>query len=207
MKTYNSIQKYKEDHLGKHIFSFEKIDGSNFRAEWDRKLSKKTSFTNGFGKFGTRREAIHKNHPFIEAVGIFENKYAEDLDKLFTEEKIFRGVQRITVYGEFYGAHSFAGRHDWEESHDVVIFDVFLYKKAYLPPAEFVRTFSTFDIPILEYRGPLTEEYIERVQNGDGEGRVYKGTDNQKVFMGKIKTHQWLNKVKELYGEAVMLEY
>jgi hypothetical protein len=207
MKSYHSIQRYNEEHLGKSIFSFEKIDGSNFRAEWDRKLSKKSSFTMGFSKFGTRREMIHKNSPFIEAVGIFENKYTEGLDKIFREEKTFRGVDRITVYGEFFGENSFAGRHDWEEDHDVIIFDVFLYKKDYLPPADFLKIFGSFDIPFLEYSGILTPEYIKEVENGDGEGRVYKGTDNGKVFMGKIKTKKWLDKVKSLYGEAAMLEY
>ena len=150
---------------------------------------------------------ISKGNPFIEAVGIFENKYAEDLDKVFREDKTFRGIDRITVYGEFFGAHSFAGRHNWEESHDVLLFDLFLYKKDYLPPADFMKIFGSFDIPICEYKGPLTEEYIERVENADGEGRVYKGTENNKVFMGKIKTKQWLHKVKEMYGEAEMLEY
>lgn len=207
MKTYHSIQKYNEEHIGKPIFSFEKIDGSNFRAEWDRKLSKKSSFTMGFSKFGTRRETIHKNHTFVEAVGIFENKYAEGLDKIFNEEKTFRGINRITVYGEFFGKNSFAGRHDWNEDHDVLIFDMFLYKRDYLPPADFLKIFRSFDIPILEYTGPLTKEYIERVENGDGEGRVYKGTEDGKVFMGKIKTKQWFNKVKSLYGEKEILEY
>ena len=207
MKSYHSIQRYNEEHLGKTVFSFEKIDGSNFRAEWNRKLSKKSNFTKGFGKFGTRREMIHKNHPFVEAVGIFENKYADDLDKVFREDKTFRGIDRITVFGEFYGSQSFAGRHNWEESHDVVLFDLFLFKKGYLPPADFVKIFGSFDMPILEYVGPLTQEYIELVEKGDGEGRVYKGTEDGQVFMGKIKTNRWLNRVKELYGEQVMLEY
>lgn len=207
MKSYHTIQRYNEEHLGKTVFSFEKLDGSNFRAEWSRKLSKKSNFTMGFSKFGTRNQMIHQNSPFVEAVGIFENKYAEDLDKVFREDKTFRGIDRITVYGEFLGSLSFAGRHNWEESHDVIMFDLFLFKKGYLPPADFVKVFSSFDIPILEYTGPLTLEYIERVENGDGEGRVYKGTENGKVFMGKIKTKQWLHKVRELYGEKEMLEY
>jgi hypothetical protein len=207
MKTYHSIQRYNEDHLGKHVFSFEKIDGSNIRAEWSRKLSKKSSFTMGFSKFGTRNQMIHKNSPFAEAIGIFENKYAEDLDKIFNEDKIFRGIERITVYGEFFGSNSFAGQHDWKEDHDLLIFDVFLYKKDYLSPADFMKSLGVLDVPFLEYTGPLTLEYIERVERGDGEGRVYKGADNGKTFMGKIKTQRWLNKVKALYGEKIMLEY
>jgi hypothetical protein len=207
MKSYHSIQRYNKDHIGKPVFSFEKIDGSNIRAEWSRKLSKKSSFTMGFGKFGTRNQMIHKNSPFVEAVGIFENKYAEDLDKIFRESKTFRGIERITVYGEFFGKSSFAGQHVWDEPHDVLIFDAFLYKKDYLPPSTFMKEFRMLEIPFLEYTGLLTPEYIERVEKGDGEGRVYKGVEDGKVFMGKIKTTRWLNEVKALYGEKVMLEY
>ena len=30
---------------------------------------------------------------------------------------------------------------------------------------------------------------------------------NGKVFMMKVKTWDWLNRVRELYGEKIMLEY
>jgi len=42
MESYNSIPKWSEDYFGKYVFAFDKIDGSNFRAEWNRKLSKKS---------------------------------------------------------------------------------------------------------------------------------------------------------------------
>jgi len=208
MKTYHIIEKYSEIDYGKHIHAFDKIDGSNFRAEWDRKLSKKSRFTMGFKKFGTRNEIISKNNPFVEAVGIFENKYAEDLDQIFKDNKTFRGIDRITVYGEFYGMNSFAGIHDWKESHDVVMFDLFLYKKGFLSPVEFIKIFSKFDIPIVRYKGLLTEDYIESVKESNlNEGIVYKGVENGKVFMGKIKTNEWLEKVKEKLGIEEMLKY
>lgn len=207
MKAYHSIQKYNKDHIGKSIFSFEKIDGSNIRAEWSRKLSKKSSFTNGFSKFGTRNQLIQKNSPFEEAICIFNNKYAEDLDKIFRENKIFNRIEKVTVYGEFFGKNSFAGQHDWNEDHDLIIFDVFFYKKDYLSPANFLKVFDSIKTPLLKYTGPLTEEYIRGVEDEEGEGHVYKGVDNDKVFMGKIKTIKWLDKVKELYGEKIMNEY
>jgi hypothetical protein len=39
------------------------------------------------------------------------------------------------------------------------------------------------------------------------EGMVLKGVINNRVFMMKVKTWDWLNRVKELYGEKKMLEY
>ena len=222
MKTYTSIPKWKPEHLGKHIFGFYKMDGSNFRAEWDRKLSKKSKFTQGFSKFGTRKEVIQKNNPFFEGVKIFDNKFSYELDEIFRTHKTFRGIDRITVYGEFSGENSFAGTHDWNEPHDIYLYDIFQFKKGYLPPAEFLKIFpyGEFDICKKMYKGIFTEEVIKHVEDGDlcqwqypqstqdlEEGIVFKGVEDGKVFMFKVKTNEWLQKVKEKYGEAKMLEY
>lgn len=209
MKTYRTIEKYDLDRLGQHIFAFDKIDGSNFRAEWDKKLSKKSRFTNGFKKFGTRKEVINQYNPFIEAVTIFENKYAKQLDEIFRTEKLFRKADRLTVYGEFFGKNSFAGIHEWNEIHDLKIFDIFIYKKDFVTPSDFISVMTKIDTPHLVYSGHLTLDFVQKVENNHfnlKEGVVYKGVDNKKVFMGKIKTNTWLQKVKELHGEK-MLEY
>jgi hypothetical protein len=209
MKAYTSIPKWSPKDFGKYCFGFDKIDGSNFRAEWDRKLSKKSRFTNGFKKFGTRTELVHTHSPFAEAIGIFENKYSEAMDKVFNEDKAFKGVDKITVYGEFFGASSFAGQHDWKEPHDVKLFDVFLYKKSYLDPAEFVKVFKHLDIPELLFTGAFDENTVASVVNDKKlkEGMVFKHADNRNVEMFKVKTQDWLDKVKNLYGETKMLEY
>jgi len=215
MKTYTSIPKWKPEYFGKHVFGFDKIDGSNFRAEWDRKLSKKSRFTKGFSKFGTRNQAIHKNSQFFEGVKIFDEKFSEGLDELFRTEKRFRGIDRITVYGEFFGDNSFAGIHDWNEPHDIFLYDVFLYKKGYLPPREFKDVFQeNFDCCIQFWNGLFNEEIVKKVESNTmnrkfklEEGMVFKGVEEGKVFMFKIKTDEWLQKVKEKYGEAKMLEY
>lgn len=209
MKTYNSIPKYKLDHIGKSIFSFEKIDGSNFRAEWDLNISKKNKSSYGFEKFGTRSELIlNSTNPFHEGVEIFQKEYSSQLDKIFREEKVFRGVKRITAYLEFYGYGSFAGQHSWFDDHYLRLFDIFIYKKDFLNPSDFLKIFEgKLKIQRLVYNGLLTPEYIESVEHGTGEGVVYKGIEEKKIFMGKIKTHEWLNKVKDLYGNTKMLEY
>jgi len=210
MKAYTSIPKWSEEDFGKYVFGFDKIDGSNIRAEWDRKLSKKSRFTYGFKKFGTRNELIHQNSPFAEAIGIFENKYVEDLNKIFMDNKLFRGVDRITVYGEFFGENSFAGSHVWTEPHDIQIFDVFLYKKNYVPPTDFKKAFEWVDT--VKFLFNLTfdsnvQKMIEKNAMGLKEGVVCKWVENGRVHMFKVKTEQWLRKVKDLYGEAKMLEY
>jgi len=213
MKTYHSIPKWKPEDFGKHVFGFDKIDGSNFRAEWDRKLSKKSNLA-GFAKFGTRRESIHKNSPFFEGVKIFDEKFSTELDEIFRTEKEFRGVDRITVYGEFFGPNSFTGIHKWDEPHDVYLYDVFLFKKGFLPPAVFRDLFEPdFDCALQFMQGIFSEEMLRQVEENDipghklDEGIVFKGMEEGKVFMFKVKTHEWLNKVKESYGNTAVAEY
>ena len=209
MKHYHSIEKNVEDYIGHHVFGFNKIDGSNFVAEWNRKLSKKTHFTNGFGKFGTRTETIKDtSNPFVLAIDIFEDKYTEILNKIFIDEKIFRGLDTITVYGEFAGPHSFAGKHEWtldKDDFNVTIFDMFLYKKDFLKPADFIEIFDKYEIemPALITKGILDSQMIEDIVTNIyniPEGVVLKGVINGKVFMVKVNTQHWLNKVRSIYG-------
>jgi len=207
MKYYHSIEKNIEDYIGQYAYGFRKFDGSNFCAEWNKKLSKKSQFTNGFGKFGTRTQMIkNANNPFTEAVNIFMDKYSKKLDEIFTSEKIFRGVDTITVYGEFYGPLSFAGQHNWIydiDDFDVTIFDMFLYKKDFLKPGDFIDLFSHLRIPKVIYKGILTEEIINLVKRNAfdlEEGVVFKGVQDNKVWMAKLKTNAWLEKVRALYG-------
>lgn len=210
MKSYHTIQKYNLDYIGQHIFAFDKLDGSNFRTEWNRKLSKKSRFTFGFKKYGTRnRVIINANNPFIEMVNIFKDKYAEKFDEVFRKHKLFRNSDIITLYGEFYGENSFAGIHKWEEEHDLYFYDAFLYKKDFITPSDFYSEFNNV-MPKLIYKGEFTEQFIKDVEENKfnlKEGIVYKGVENGKIFVGKIKINEWLLKIKELYGETKMLEY
>jgi len=211
MKQYNEIKKYDLEHLGEHIFAFDKLDGSNFRAEWNRKLSKKTHFTKGFKKYGTRNRVItNGNDQFYEMVEIFRNKYADKVDERFRTHKLFKNADTITLYGEFYGPSSFGGFHDWNEEHDIYFFDAFIYKKNFLSPSEFFSEFNDISMPRFIYKGLFEPQFILDVQQNKfnlREGVVYKFIDNGKITMGKIKTLEWLKKIKENYGVEKMLEY
>ena len=210
MTEYPSIEKWSSKFYGKHIFAFDKCDGSNMRFEWNRKLSKKSRFTFGFKKFGTKTERImNTSNPFYDGVSIFQAHHAEDLDKIFIDNKRFRGIDQITVFAEFYGRDSFAGQHNWKEEHYLKIFDINLYKKGFLPPAEFYDIFY-INIPNLVYSGEFNEQFVKNIENNKynlKEGVVCKGMHNGKLFMFKIKTQEWLDKVRKLYGEKEMLKY
>lgn len=211
MKQYNEIKKYDLEHLGQHIFAFDKLDGSNFRVEWNRKLSKKSRFTKGFKKYGTRNRVItHANDQFFKMVEIFEDNYADKVDEIFRKHKIFENADTITLYGEFYGPSSFGGFHDWDEDQDLYFFDAFKYKRNFLSPSEFYSEFRGISMPRLIYKGPFEHNLIKDVQNNKynlREGVVYKFINDGKVTARKIKTFDWLEKIKLNYGEAKMLEY
>ena len=211
MKYYEETKKYDLEHLGRHILAFDKLDGSNFRVEWNRKLSKKSRFTKGFKKYGTRHRVItHANDRFFKMVEVFEDNYKDKIDERFRTHKIFRNVDTITLYGEFVGENSFAGWHVWDEPQDIKFFDVWLYKKGFINPSEFFSEFRDLSMPRLIYKGPLTEQFIKEVQENKfnlKEGVVYKFVDNKNIVRGKIKTQEWLDKIKENYGEKKMLEY
>jgi hypothetical protein len=153
---------------------------------------------------------MNNRNPFIEAVTLFEMEYAPKFDQIFKDAKELRGVPIITLFGEFYGPGSFAGMHDWNATHSLTFFDAAIYKKGYLPPSDFQNLFGELPIQKLIWKGIFNEEFVKRVEANEfglSEGIVYKGVEDGDVFMGKIKTLQWLESIRNKYGIKKMLEY
>lgn len=210
MNKYNSIPYWNEKALGKYIYAFDKLDGSNIRIEWDIKNSKKSRFTNGFVKFGTRnRMILNTDDPFHEAVVIFKNKFSERLNEVFRKDEKYKFSRKITIYLEYFGENSFAGLHDEKDEKDLVLFDVFRFQKGFVQPKEFIEDFKDFDIPKLIYKGILSEEFINDIwlnKYNLKEGVIAKCFDNNKIEMYKIKTAEWLKKVKDKMGISSLNE-
>lgn len=177
------------------IIAFDKIDGSNIRVEWSRKT--------GFYKYGTRTRLLDPNEkPLGEAKTLFENKYANDLDKIYRTQK----YERATAFLEFAGENSFAGNHE-EETHDLTLFDIHVYKQAFLPPKEFLKLYGNLDIPNILYTGNPTEAFIKSVRERTLEDMTYEGVvckggldSRRRVISFKIKSQDWLDAVKTKYG-------
>lgn len=178
------------------IYAFDKLDGSNIRVEWSVKT--------GFSKFGTRTRLLDVNEkPFGEAVDLFNEKYADDLERIFRKNRF----QKTTAFMEFYGANSFAGFHA-EEKHDVMLFDLHVYKQGMLPPKEFLKLFEgKIETAELLYEGKATASFIEKVKTSSLEGMSFEGVvckgalDNRRrPVTFKIKSEAWLTRLKNKYG-------
>ena len=216
MKQYHSIEYWNKGVMGTNVFAFDKLDGSNLRFEWTQKDSKKNS-NYGFTKFGTRKQIIGPDdEQWGEGIHIFMDKYATELDRIFRSNKQFRNSKKITSFAEFYGENSFAGWHDPEEKGNMqlTLFDVDV-QKGYIKPRDFVKMFSHLGIPDIVFEGQYNKSLVEDVKNNVyelKEGVVVKGIMLTKrkgienVFMTKIKTTEWLQKVKGIFGEDKLLE-
>jgi len=206
MKHYPHIEYWNQCKFGETVWGFEKLDGSNIRAEWSKKR--------GFYKFGTRQQMIDEKHPqFGKAVTLFLNKYDEGLSRIFTDNKQYREIRNFVVFSEYFGEKSFAGYHETDDIMDIVLFDVSMFQKGWVKPKDFIDNFNHLGIPRLMYRGNFNKRLISDVKEGKfdvKEGIMAKGLRRTKgdelVWMTKIKTQAWFDKLRWKLGDKYLLK-
>lgn len=206
MKEYPKTFGLDEAYLDQPCLAFYKYDGSNLRFEYSRKSKR-------WYKFGTRRRLFDKSDPdFGGAIPLLMDKYAEPLAKVFHDAKEWKSAEYMVVFAEFLGPHSFSGIHDAQklkvennDPKDLILFDVDVHRRGFIPPREFVKRFGHLHTAEVVYDGTLTMDFFNEVRNGDkyklNEGVMCKGGDNHSDFwMCKIKTLNYLNRLKEFFG-------
>lgn len=195
MKTYPSIPKDIRTDI--NIYAFDKLDGSNIRAEWSKKR--------GFYKFGTKTQMLGEDHPmFGQAIPLIRSTYEEGLSKVFAEQK----YENVVCFFEYYGPDSFAGHHKLEQM-QVTLLDVSPLRKGILEPTEFINLFGHLGIPKVLYYGKANSIFEEQVRNSTLEGMTFEGvickakSDNKTPMpiMFKIKSRAWLDKLKTFCKE------
>jgi hypothetical protein len=202
-KSYPTIPTFPRDyfneHGGKYVWFFDKLDGSNVRAEWRRK--------GGWTKFGKRHGLIDMSNQWLtEAEELIRTQHPH-LPEVFAEQR----WERATAFFEFHGPGSFAGNHA-DEPHRVTLLDVVQYKRGRVPPAEFVKLFEESDRPAVLWRGILlgADGVMEEVRDGTLEGMTFEGVvvktgafDRKSggPLMWKIKNRAWLEKLRGFCGD------
>ena len=201
MLTYPSIPKIVQN---VPVYAMDKLDGSNIRVEWSKK--------SGFNKFGSRTRLLDPTEkPLGEAVGLFMDTMAEDLEPVLHKLK----NERVTLFMEFFGETSFAGNHKEDEEHKLVLFDASLYKKGFMQPKEFLKTFDeVVETPGLLHYGKPNGDFLELVRSGELEGMTFEGVvcksqelvRNQQVVF-KVKNEAWLKRLREFTkGDAELFK-
>jgi len=189
MKEYPSIGR--QIQYGVPVYVFDKLDGSNIRAEWSRKRQ--------FYKYASRNRLLGSDQPFLpESIDLIKRDFEKELSDRFTKER----YESAVCFFEFWGKSSFAGMHV-EEKHHVTLFDVAPYKKGILLPQDFLKLCSGLKTAELLYHGNITVPFVEQIMKGEiycsGEGVVCKGAPLKKgypPFMFKIKTNAWIERLK-----------
>ncbi len=214
MKQYPSIPGFSAQDAVKGLpcIAFKKYDGSNLRFKWKPKK--------GFHLFGTRSRLFDYRDPdFGCAIEIFIRKWAGEIEKVIASNKLFRGIQEVTCFCEFFGPYSFAGQHDPKhpalncpnnDPKSLVLFDVNLHKKGFLFPRDFLKAFGHLPIAEVVYEGNLNQSFIQDVREGKYpvfEGVVCKGINKKNLWMTKIKTLSYLEELKKRFSSDWSLHW
>jgi len=191
MQQYPSIDGSSKAPLGKPCIAFYKYDGSNLRWEWSPKK--------GWHKYGTRHQLFDASDELYgQAIPIFQDTMGDEIVRRVRD--LERGIQRITVFTEFFGPNSFAGQHELADPKELRLFDAFLFKRGFMAPRAFVKTFSGLPWAAeVVYDGVLNKQFIADVRSGCYpvyEGVIAKGDD----FMVKVKTDAYFKRLNEVYG-------
>lgn len=192
MLQYPSINGASKAPIGKPCIAFYKYDGSNLRWEWSPKK--------GWNKFGARKLLFDESDPlYSQAIPLFQGKLGDEI--VYRVKQMTKNPERITAFTEFFGKSSFAGWHDPDEEKQLKLFDVFLFKKGFIKPKQFVDMFN--DLPECAeviYQGNLNKQFITDIREGKYpvfEGVIAKGDD----FMVKIKTLHYYDLLHNKFGE------
>jgi hypothetical protein len=184
--------------------AFEKLDGTNLFWEWRREF--------GWTDFGTR-SATYPLHPggmteFAArhpGLGVAAELFADPSEGLGRVLESRTEVQHAFVYSEFVGPNSFAGMHKPDDPKRLVFFDLFIVGYGFVNPWRFRELLADVPTPAVVYEGKFTGNFTEDVRAGKYlvcEGVVVKGgSGGADVWMAKVKTAAYLDRLKASFGE------
>lgn len=193
MKQYQSIPRWTEDLYGTRIIAFDKLDGSNIRAEWNPKK--------GFYKFGSRHHLIDENHASFGAAVMLIKEFSEGYASVARSER----WESAVFFFEFYGPESFAGSHGSLNGMSVTMIDVNVYKRGHISAREMLDLFGEDALPDVLYMGEFDENLVKAVRTSSLPGMTFEGivcrTPNDPDIIFKVKSEDWLSKLRRECGK------
>lgn len=190
--------------LGKCI-AFEKYDGTNMHWCWSK--------DNGWYAFGTRRtqftfnktgiaEFTQTHSELANAPQVFNDKLRDKLTTYLATHDTYH-YYKIIIFTEFYGPNSFAGTHSEEDARndtqDLIIIDVSAAGQI-IGPSMLIEDFEAFRVADVVYAGKYSGQFTEDVRKGKfgvNEGVVCKAMIDGQVVMTKIKTDDYLKRLRQ----------
>ncbi len=187
--------------------AFEKCDGTNLHWDWHRDFA--------WHSFGTRRDEFNLTgiglKRFFQAhaelrqcVEVFWKTLAEPVEKILRDHPNYKDFPSLKIFTEFLGPNSFAGRHKEDDPKELRLFDVWAEPPGMISPKQFVADFGDLQIARVVYTGSLTGKFADDVREGKygvAEGVVCKGGLDGNVWMVKIKTYAYQERLKKAFAE------
>lgn len=187
--------------------AFEKYDGTNLHWDWERDF--------GWHAFGTRRDSFNltpdgigqfadQHGQLAEAPEVFLSTLAGELEQVFLEVPSYRECRQAKVFTEFLGPNSFAGLHRDSDPKELILFDVSIDTDELISPFTFVEDFGHLRIARVVYEGRLTGKFAEEIRTGKygvNEGVICKGGSGEARWMVKIKTYEYLERLKQAFAD------
>lgn len=185
---------------------FEKIDGTNIhftisKGKWISFGTRRTSYPSSFeGEIEFREE-----HPELSHVLDCDPDFLLDLQYFINHDPTYSEVEDLILFMEYSGPNSFAGRHKNNDG-SLYLFDVQI-NGMMLAPEVLIKDFAAYKgyMPKIVYQGKYSGQLVEDIRNGKfpiNEGAVIKGVHDNEVYMVKVKTNKYLEKLKEVYQDT-----
>jgi len=180
-------------------YIFDKLDGSNIRAEY--------SIKKGFDKFATRKKLMSDDSGILNQSKELIQRTEQAVHDIFKKNKWESG----TLFFEFHGKNSFAGFHDPTDKFKASLIDVHVTRMGYLPPKEYLKEFGN-RVEMSEFLlvSKFNKTLLEKIKYGtlDGvtfEGVIGKTVARNKIVRCKVKSKAWIDRLKNQCGDDVKL--
>ncbi len=188
----------------KQCVAFEKLDGTNIHMVINK---------GKWSGFGTRRDRFNNDpqgevsfcqaHPGLEDVLECDPQFLLDLNEVVIQKNPkYKDAEEVILFFEYCGKKSFAGQHDpKDETRTLYLIDAQIDGKM-LPPEEFLEDFKEFphNLPKVVFSGKFSGQLFVDVRKNKfnlNEGVVVKGMFSGQVYMAKIKTEAYLERLKK----------